>query len=121
MKEFDLEAAKAGKKVMTRNGLQARIICFDRERNLDDRRPLIVLVKFSPFSEEKVVFYGEDGRTNRYKEYDLVMAAVEHEGYVNIYENGSERVATGIYKNEEIAIKCQQVGHIATIKIKWDE
>lgn len=31
MKEFDLEKAKAGHPVCTRNGNKARIICFDRK------------------------------------------------------------------------------------------
>lgn len=30
LKEFDIEAAKAGKPVCTRDGRKARIICFDR-------------------------------------------------------------------------------------------
>ena len=32
LKEFDLEAAKAGKPVCTRDGRKARIICFDAKR-----------------------------------------------------------------------------------------
>lgn len=31
MKEFDLEKAKAGHPVCTRDGHEARILCFDRE------------------------------------------------------------------------------------------
>ena len=42
MKPFDLEAAKAGAPVCTRDGMEARIICFDR---VDLEYPIIALYK----------------------------------------------------------------------------
>lgn len=41
MKEFDLEKAKAGHPVCTRDGKEARILCFDRIGH----RPIVALVK----------------------------------------------------------------------------
>lgn len=40
LKEFDLEAAKAGKPVCTRDGRKARIICFDAKCN----KPIVALI-----------------------------------------------------------------------------
>ena len=42
MKPFDLRAAKAGAPVCTRDGMEARIICFDR---VDLEYPIIALYK----------------------------------------------------------------------------
>ena len=36
LKEFDLEAAKSGKPICTRDGRKARIICFDKKRSLSN-------------------------------------------------------------------------------------
>ena len=41
MKEFDLELAKAGFPVKTRDGKKARILCFDRIAST----PIVALVK----------------------------------------------------------------------------
>lgn len=41
MKNFDLEKAKAGYPVRTRDGHEARIICFDREND----NPIVALIK----------------------------------------------------------------------------
>ena len=59
LKEFDLEAAKAGKPICTRDGSQARIICFDF-LSIDDT-PIIALVRLSE-TQEGIVCYRKDGR-----------------------------------------------------------
>ena len=40
LRPFDLEAAKAGKPVCTRDGRKARIICFDAKCN----KPIVALI-----------------------------------------------------------------------------
>lgn len=42
MQKFDLELAKAGREVITKEGYPVRIICYDK---MDDRFPLVALVK----------------------------------------------------------------------------
>ena len=59
LKEFDLEAAKAGKPICTRDGSQARIICFDFLSI--DNTPIIALVRLSE-TQEGIVCYRKDGR-----------------------------------------------------------
>lgn len=50
LKPFDLEAAKAGKPVCTRDGRKARIVCYDRK---SENYPILALVENN--SNEQVV------------------------------------------------------------------
>lgn len=62
LKEFNLEAAKAGKPVCTRDGRKARIISFDRH---GEDCPIIALVVDSKNAEcEEVIDYTLDGICN---------------------------------------------------------
>lgn len=127
MKEFDLEAAKAGKKVMTRNGMPARIICFDREEGaICCLRPLVVLVKTSTY-EESVRLYDNCGHCSTHSCEDLVMDVEKKVYYVNIYENYDARLiykqlfetyeeAYGYAVSEDSNIK-----YITTTKLEWEE
>lgn len=61
LKPFDLEAAKAGKPVCTRDGRKARIICFDRRlfyKNVS--YPILAVVERSD-EEDDVCGYNEKG------------------------------------------------------------
>ena len=59
MKPFDLEKAKAGASICTRDGSKARIVCFDAD---NDRFPIVVLIKDSDDSDEYPVLYTKEGR-----------------------------------------------------------
>ena len=79
MKPFDLEAAKTGAPVETRNGKPARIVCFDAA----GPEPLVVLLKNEDEDSERFGFeecwqYSADGTFNLNAEFtrsslDLVM------------------------------------------------
>lgn len=58
---FDIEKAKQGAKIMTRDGHDARILCYDR--NSEDY-PIVVLVLRSNEDEyeEEIVSYTNDGK-----------------------------------------------------------
>lgn len=58
MKPFDLEKAKAGASICTRNGTKARIVCFDANNK---RFPLVALIKDSDNSDEYPVCYDKEG------------------------------------------------------------
>lgn len=60
MKSFDLEAAKNGAPVCTRDGKPARIICFDRKST--SNFPIIALVRFTDGIEEQVIRFTKDGK-----------------------------------------------------------
>lgn len=69
LKPFDLEAAKAGKTVCTRDGRKARIICFDAKCN----KPIVALIY--DCNKETVFQYLENGRffVDQIDKYDLMM------------------------------------------------
>ncbi|MBE5048015.1 hypothetical protein [Alistipes onderdonkii] len=58
MREFDLEAAKAGAAVCTKDGAKVRIICFDR---ISTKFPIIGLRRNTD-NEEYVVTFTTNGR-----------------------------------------------------------
>lgn len=126
LKPFDLEAAKAGKPVCTRDGRKARIISFDRH---GEDCPIIALVVDSKNAEcEEVIDYTLDGICNEniinHNKYDLMMFLQKKEGWINIYTS-YDGIETGIsvYETKEIAKKGidNSVSYLGTIKIEWEE
>ena len=73
LKPFDLEAARSGKPVCTRDGRKSRIICFD----VKAKKPIAALITND--DTEEVHFYYDDGRSDQYLEYryDLMMLSVQ--------------------------------------------
>ena len=118
LKEFDLEAAKSGKPVCTRDGRKARIICFDRISG-DDYYKIVACVTVFDGDFEEVLFYGIDGYivdSQNPKDEDLMMLPEKKEGWVNVYTDS-------IYdtKKEALAGKSECRRYIDTIKISWEE
>lgn len=125
MKEFKLEAAKAGEPVMTKAGKSARIICFDRK---DSLYPLLALVESNDTGEERIFSYTEKGEYTEGdpSSLDLVMKPEIRSGWVNIYKReGSVRRRTGtqIYHTKEEAVDHRDISDscTTTIKIEWEE
>ena len=120
LKPFDLEAAKAGAKVVTRNGRPVRIICFDRKNK---NEPIVALVNFD-YGEQLVTFtikgkYSDNIPTS----YDLFMAPEKHEGYVLVIRC-KDGVVLGdyvykTYEDAEKSISNPDDGIVA--KIEWEE
>lgn len=124
LKKFDLEAAKAGKPVCTRDGRKARIISFDRH---GEDCPIIALVVDSKNAEcEEVIDYTLDGICNEniinHNKYDLMMLPQKKEGWINIYKDFEDTVCCA-YLTKEDALKNRSIedGYITTIKIEWEE
>lgn len=95
MKPFDLEAAKAGKPVCTRDGRKARIICFDA----NGEYPLIALITLDNDADD-IKRYTVGGRYYGRSEssHDLMMLPEKKEGWVNIVigSNGRPHMGRGI-------------------------
>ena len=112
LKRFDLEAAKAGKPVCTRDGRKARIICFDRNWDMN-----IVALVSDPFGES-VHYYLSNGKVDfdKQNDEDLMMLPEKKEGWVNLYKSSvhSTKKEAMKYRN-----KCND--YIDTIKIEWEE
>lgn len=126
LKPFDIEAAKSGKPVCTRDGRKARIICFNRE---SIGFPIIALVKNG--DTEGVYQFDDKGRSNIDDEergYDLMMYPEKKEGWVNVYRDCDGANITkddNIYSSREAAIASAQFidgnHYVATTKINWEE
>lgn len=118
LKPFDLEAAKAGKPVCTRDGRKARIICFDAKCN----KPIAALIY--DCNKETVFQYLENGRffVDQIDKYDLMMLPQKKEGWINIYKDFEDTVCCA-YLTKEDALKNRSIedGYITTIKIEWEE
>lgn len=131
LKKFDLEAAKAGKPVCTRDGRKARIICFDRKLLFKGiSYPIIALVEDTA-KEETIYGYNEKGKVMieddaTYKD-DLMMLPQKKEGWVNVYKsyNVGKKIPcmASIYPTKEEAKKSSVVGfdYVDTVKIEWEE
>lgn len=129
MKPFNLEEAKAGKPVCTRDGRPARIICFDAK----SAYPIVALTPDID-GDEIVESYTADGyyySDRSANVNNLMMAGEKHEGWINIYkekyEDSQEVILGGnIYNSEQVAKDIskgviENLQHIATIKIEWEE
>lgn len=122
MKPFDLEAAKAGKPVCTRDGRKARIICFDAKCI----KPIVALIQGSN-NLEQIEYYTENGvfsNGGTGKNRDLMILLEKKEGWVNIYGEEKERYCSNVIyssKEEALNISKQLKEHITTIKIEWKE
>ena len=122
LKEFDLEAAKAGKSVCTRDGRKARIICFDRDWDMH-----IVALVSDPLGES-VHYYLSNGKVDfdKQNDEDLMMLPEKKEGWVNLYrDEESKRVYCGefIFSEREKAEKHYECNDtkVATVPVNWEE
>lgn len=125
MKPFNLEDAKKGVPVCTRNGKPARIICFDRNHK---DYPIVALVMDTCGGESNMTFTlsGKYDTSIAYDgSLDLMMTSSKHNGWINIYRLGEtiKRQTGEIYDTEEEAIKHIDDfrGYITTQHIEWEE
>lgn len=112
LKEFNLEAAKAGKPVCTRDGRKARIICFDRNWEY----PIVALIECED-GEEMISACDKDGKARIYeKQADLMMLPQKKEGWIIIHKEA-------IYDKETAEkIARETTANVIRIqKIKWEE
>ena len=123
LKPFDLEAAKAGKPVCTRDGRKAKIICFNAKTLCD--YPIIALVENADNSIYEAAYsFSDKGEYLRgnIRNIDLVMPLEEHEGWVNIYRNAGIVSARCIYNTREEAMEsAEEEDYIDTIRVVWHE
>lgn len=112
MKPFNLEAAKAGNPVCTRDGRKARIICFDLK---NDEYPIVAAVEND--SSETLFSYTTNGEIadGIESDKDLMMLPEKKEGWVNIYKEGIDQY---IYNNEKAALSRRGSDCIATMVLR---
>ena len=115
LKPFDIQKAREGKPVCTRDRRKTRIICFDSNGG----RPIVALVTECDDEEEIPYKYHCDGSYNCQSipsDNDLMMLPEKKEGWVNVYK---ERC----YESKKEAIRHIAPGthYIGTIKVEWEE
>ena len=126
MKEFDLGKAIAGHPVCTRDGHEARILCFDRE----GQYPIVALVKDA--GNETIFSYNNMGRnSNDGRGYlcDLFMKSAKQKRWINLYKDKDERLFPGLnlFESEKEAKDRMESGeksnrlYYKTVKIEWEE
>lgn len=124
MEQFSLEKylENPSRKVITRDGKSARIICTNR---LDELYPIIALV--TDEDSEKCYSYTTfgkfDGHQNIDCELDLLFAPEKKEKWVNVYEdsNGRNWLGENLYDTEKAAKADPSKSRVATVKIEWEE
>lgn len=131
MKQFSLKEylANPSKKVVTREGRSARIICTDAK----GKHPIIALIDGKDDSEVVYTFNGDgrdvEGTTT--SQDDLFFAPEKQERWINLFENpnpyqsyrmpiiANELLYTT--KDEAEAVGNSSDGYIRTVKIEWEE
>lgn len=129
MKQFNLgeHLKNPDRKIVTRNGCAARILCTDRNY---DNYPVVALVQVQlrqgqpredPYCYTKDGLYLDHSETSK----DLFFAPEKKEGWINIYKHNS-KITPGsqVYNTKEeaeSAIGSGLVDYISTVKIQWEE
>lgn len=120
LKPFDLDKAKAGKQVCTRDGRKARIICFDRKLFFKKvSYPILALVERSD-GEDDVCAYNEKGRVLieddlEFKD-DLMMIPEKREGWIVVSKNAT------IYDSlEDVKKSFDSDNDLGICKIEYEE
>ena len=126
MEKFNLEEylKNPSRKVVTRDGRKARILCTDRKGDY----PIIALVENCDSIDESVCSYDKNGifyTSGISDNNDLFFAPETHEGWINVYRysDGGHAYAGAVYDSKEDAEKRKIIdeNYVATIKIEWEE
>lgn len=122
MKQFSLEEylANPSKKVVTRDGKSARIVCTDR---VAPEYKLVALVMKD--DTECMCAYNTNGCVykNETHALDLFFATERKGGWANLYRGDIDYIGGFVYTSKEEAE--ENIGnketYVATIKIEWEE
>ena len=127
MKQFNLEEYldNPSRKVVTRDGKDARIICTDAK---SEKYQVVALVTKKGGQEILATFDSSGKYRSGYNSHlDLFFTLEKHEGWINIYkhEDGHCEGDGNIYSTEEEASKLIvysfRYQYLTTVKIEWEE
>ena len=126
MEKFNLKEylKNPSRRIVTRDGRNARIICTDKK---GFEYPIVALIENKLEGFEGVLYYTKDGEytANKSSDKDLFFAPEKHEGWINIYRSEYDDYYKGkaIYSSKEDAIKRGEKTpyYITTTKIEWEE
>ena len=125
MEQFSLEKylANPSRKVVTRDGRRARVICTDMKSTT---YPVVALIE-NGSGYEQLTTFSKNGEyaANELNANDLFFAPEKHEGYINIYRNSDSghTYAGAVYDSKKDAEKRKIIdeNYVTTIKIEWEE
>ena len=125
MKQFSLEEylKNPNRKVITRDGKEARIVCIDKK----GRYPIIGLCQVLDDDDEEIHSYTKSGKLFMTIDSndDLFFAPEKHEGWVNVYKGYAYYNLGGTvpYQSESEAKKriVNDCGYVGTIKVEWED
>lgn len=118
LKPFNLQKAREGKPVCTRDGRKARILCFDR-LCCDEISTIVACVLSKDGKDENVIIYSSDGfmadKQHPYAD-DLMMIPEKKEGWAKV------RKDINLYGTKEEADR-KMIGNdeYVTAKVCWEE
>lgn len=117
MKPFDIEQAKAGKPVQTRDGNDVEIVRFD----LRGEYPILAVIKY--LKADSAITFTESGKLFKDDDsyHDLFMKSEIKEGWIAILKD--KKYYFNIYTTKE---KAETMGgaypnFVAVTKIEWEE
>lgn len=126
MKHFSLKEylKNPARKVVTREGNPVEIVYT----NAEGRYPIVAVVTNKEGNKvtikcTKYGLWSENGESA----LDLFFEPIKKEGWVNIYNDGSNITTGDVYSNKEEAIKNinfnfnSNLKYITTVKIEWEE
>ena len=121
LKPFDLDKAKEGKPVCTRDGRKARIICFDMKADVYN-----IVALIDDGGEEIVCFFSENGLRDVEGESrrDLMMLPEKKHGYTNIYRNKNGDLEHGYIRDtieEATLCKLNNALNRNPVYLEWEE
>ena len=119
VKQFNLDEylENPSKKVVTRDGKNARIICTDAKNNY----PIVALIETSNGKERQPCGYKKDGTYVAGEELscDLFFAPEKHEGWINLYkDDGIVYTSMDTFKTKKEAESASCSTRNATVKIE---
>ena len=125
MKPFNLEEylANPTRKVVTREGKPARIICTDAKF---EKYPLVALITKKD-GQEFIAIFDTLGKYHckHYSYLDLFFTTEKHEGWINLYENedGISWISPNYFTSKKAAEEegKTRTCSVTTIKIEWEE
>lgn len=126
MKQFNLEEylKNPSKKVVTRDGNPAKIICTNFHLS---GYPIIAEINDKKYGNKQSWSFDKNGQFDSCKNNgkDLFFDTQKHEGWVNIYRSESRFYLRGNpYKSKEKAdevAKANPKTFCTTVKIEWEE
>lgn len=127
MKPFNLDEylKKPTRKVVIRDGDNARIICTDARGDY----PVIALVEKPHEARDIIYSYTKGGYfyvTGKPSPFDLFFAPEKHKGWINVYRDTDIEITSfgaELFASQE---EAEEVGkpddcYVATAKIEWEE